>query len=157
VPGPAAASQGGIGGFIRGGLSRGFGGGAGPVPGADVSRNGLATWLLDHHTTQDWIAAATGAMDAASLQLAAGQPVLSMGGFIGSDPSPTAAQLQQLVATGRLRYVLMDRGPGFGAFLGGAASRERDAWVRDACVTVTDPTLGASNGQRATLYDCAAT
>ena len=156
VPGPAAAAQGGIGGVIRGGLSRGFGGGTGPVPGADVRQNGLATWLLDHRTIQDWIVATTGAMDAASLQLAAGQPVLSMGGFIGSDPSPSAAQLAQLVAAGRLRYVLLGGGGGSGGRMGGTAAGERQDWVRSMCTPVSDPSLGGSDGQRATLYDCAA-
>ena len=155
VPGPAQAGQAGFGGFIRGGLARGFGGGASPVPGADVSRDGLATWLLAHQTTEDWIAATSGAMDAASLQLAAGRPVMAMGGFIGSDPSPTLAQLQGLVAEGRLRYVLLGRGQGLGGFLGGSNNRTRDDWVRSTCVVVTDPSLGASGGQRASLYDCA--
>ena len=100
------------------------------MPGADVGRNGLATWLLAHQTTEDWIAATSGAMDAASLQLAAGRPVMAMGGFIGSDPSPTLAQLQALVAEGRLRYVLLSRGQGLGGFLGGSNNRTRDDWVR---------------------------
>ena len=155
VPGPTQAGQGGIGGFVRGGLARGFGGAGLPVPGADVSRNGLATWLLAHRTTEDWIAAASGAMDAASLQLVAGRPVMAMGGFVGSDPSPTQAQVQELVAEGRLRYVLLSRGQGLGAFLGGSNNRSRDEWVRSACVAVTDPSLGGSAGQRAALYDCA--
>jgi 4-amino-4-deoxy-L-arabinose transferase-like glycosyltransferase len=153
VPGPVEAGQVGFGGFIRGGLARGFG--ARPVPGADVGRNGLATWLLAHQTTEDWIAATSGATDAASLQLAAGRPVMAMGGFIGSDPSPTLAQLQALVAEDRLRYVLLPSGRGIGGFLGGSNNRTRDGWVRATCVAVTDPSLGGSAGQRASLYDCA--
>ena len=153
VPGPVEAGQAGFGGFIRGGLARGFG--ALPVPGADVDRNSLATWLLAHQTTEDWIAATSGATDAAGLQLAAGRPVMAMGGFIGSDPSPTLAQLQALVAGNRLRYVLLPRGQGIGGFLGGSNNRTRDDWVRATCVAVTDPSLGGSAGQRASLYDCA--
>ncbi len=79
-----------------------------------------------------------------------------MGGFIGSDPSPTAAQLEQLVAAGRLRYVLLGGGGGFGGLMGGAAARERQDWVRSTCTPVSDRSLGGSDGQRATPYDCAA-
>ena len=153
VPGPVEAGQVGFGGFIRGGLARQIG--ALPVPGADVGRNGLATWLLAHQTTEDWIAATSGAMDAASLQLAARRPVMAMGGFIGGDPSPTLAQLQALVAEDRLRYVLLPSGRGIGGFLGGSNNRTRDGWVRATCVAVTNPSLGGSAGQRASLYDCA--
>jgi len=80
-------------------------------------------------------------------------PQLAMGGFIGSDPSPTAAQPEQLVAGGRLRYLLLGGGGGFGGLMGGAAARERQDWVRSTCTPVSDPSLGSSDGQRATLYD----
>jgi len=154
VPGPVAASQDGVGGFIRG-RSGAFGGGGGPVPGADIGRNGLATWLLAHQAGEDWIAAASGAMDAAALPLATGRPVMAMGGFIGTDPSPTLPELQGLVTDGRLRYVLLSRGLGLGGLLAGTIARTRDDWVRATCQAITDASLGGSAGQRASLYDCA--
>jgi hypothetical protein len=53
-----------------------------------------------------WVAATVGANNAAGYQLAAGEPVLALGGFNGSDPFPTLAQFQELVAQGRVHYFI---------------------------------------------------
>ena len=47
------------------------------------------------------MAAAVGSQNASGYQLATGEPVMPIGGFNGSDPSPTLAQFQQYVAEGR--------------------------------------------------------
>ena len=44
-----------------------------------------------------WVAATVGSNNASGYQLATGDPVMAIGGFNGSDPSPTLAQFQQLV------------------------------------------------------------
>jgi len=82
-----------------------------------------------------WAAAAIGSNQAAGVQLAARVPVMPVGGFNGTDPSPTLAQFRQLVAAEEIHYFLSEaaggRGPaGFGPAQGGsrAASRIRD-WV----------------------------
>ena len=49
----------------------------------------------------DWVAATVGANSAAGYQLATEQSVMPIGGFNGSDPSPTLAQFQAYVADGR--------------------------------------------------------
>ncbi|MFF4295182.1 ArnT family glycosyltransferase [Streptomyces vinaceus] len=61
-----------------------------------------------------WAAAAVGAQNAASYQLASGEPVMPIGGFNGSDPSPTLAQFQEYVRSGRIHYFI-----GEGARAGG--------------------------------------
>ena len=43
-----------------------------------------------------------------------GIPVMAMGGFSGSDPAPTVAQLEQYVKEGKLHYVLTGGTGGFG-------------------------------------------
>ncbi|HZQ30163.1 MAG TPA: glycosyltransferase family 39 protein, partial [Mycobacterium sp.] len=48
-----------------------------------------------------WVAATNGANEAAGYQLGTGDAVMSIGGFMGGDPSPTLAQFQQYVANGR--------------------------------------------------------
>ena len=48
-----------------------------------------------------WVAAAVGANNAAGYQLATQLPVMPLGGFNGSDPSPTLAQFQHTSPTGR--------------------------------------------------------
>jgi len=63
-----------------------------------------------------------GAQSAASfITSSGGEPVVPIGGFSGSDPSPTLAQVEAWVASGRLRYVLVSGAPG-GAGSGFAAA-----------------------------------
>ncbi|MEU4596328.1 glycosyltransferase family 39 protein [Nocardia sp. NPDC023988] len=99
----------------------GAGGSAGPNGGADgggflggasqVSDKVIAllTADADNYT---WIAAATGSNSAATYQLATELPVMSLGGFNGSDPFPTLAQFEQYVADGRIHYFIAGGGPG---------------------------------------------
>ncbi len=51
-----------------------------------------------------WVAAAVGSQTAAGLQLGTQLPVMAIGGFNGSDPSPTLAQFQAYVANGQIHY-----------------------------------------------------
>jgi 4-amino-4-deoxy-L-arabinose transferase-like glycosyltransferase len=51
-----------------------------------------------------WVAATVGSEVAASYQLAAGAPVMAVGGFNGTDPSPTLAAFQALVRAGAVRW-----------------------------------------------------
>ena len=64
------------------------------------------------------------AQGAGSIELASGAPVMAMGGFSGSDPAPTLDQLQSLVASGQLRYVLLG-----GGGPGGGSKSDICAWV----------------------------
>ena len=61
-----------------------------------------------------WVAAAIGSQNAAGLQLATELPVMAIGGFNGSDPSPTLAQFQALVKAGRIHYFAASNGRGGG-------------------------------------------
>lgn len=54
------------------------------------------------HPGQGWSVAAVGGQNAALLSLAAGLPVLPVGGFDGSDPAPTLQAFQESVAQGRI-------------------------------------------------------
>ena len=51
-----------------------------------------------------WVAAAVGSQNAAGLQLGTQLPVMAIGGFNGSDPSPTLAQFQEYVAAKQIHY-----------------------------------------------------
>ena len=64
----------------------------------------------------------TSAMQAGSLELSTGDPVMAMGGFTAPIPAPSLAQIQAYVASGQLRYVLVGGNGGGG---GGAARRPR--------------------------------
>ncbi|MCW5953967.1 MAG: hypothetical protein KIT69_17085, partial [Propionibacteriaceae bacterium] len=125
------------------GSGRGGGGMGGLLDGASVSGE-LVTLLQQGAEGHTWVAAAIGAQNAASYQLAGGHPVMAIGGFNGSDPSPTLAQFQQYVAQGRVHYFL-------GGELGGRqnggsdAAKQIAAWVAE---NFTATTVGGT-----TVYD----
>lgn len=74
---------------------------------------------------------------------------MAMGGFTGSDPTPTLAELQAYIASGQLRYVIAGgQGGGRGGFGGGDG--EVSSWVQAACAAVE------VSGANSSLYDCAA-
>ncbi|WP_405457774.1 ArnT family glycosyltransferase [Streptomyces globisporus] len=104
---------------MRGGGGGGGGGMGGLLNGAtvDAEAKALLTKDADDYT---WVAAAVGAQNAASYQLATGEPVMAIGGFNGSDPSPTLAQFMKYVAEGKIHYFVSGGGMG-GGMRGGTA------------------------------------
>ncbi|MGY4895636.1 ArnT family glycosyltransferase [Micromonospora aurantiaca (nom. illeg.)] len=92
----------------------------------------LLTADADDYT---WVAATIGSNNASGYQLATGRPVMPIGGFNGSDPSPTLAQFQRYVADGRIHYFL--GGGGFRADGGSNASAEIAAWVTETFTATT--------------------
>ncbi|HEY8300872.1 MAG TPA: glycosyltransferase family 39 protein [Jatrophihabitans sp.] len=91
-----------------------------------------------------WSAATIGARSAAPLELQSGTAVIAVGGFSGSDESPTLAHFQALVKAGKVRYFISSAtgGPG-GA--GGSSSGAISAWVQGR---FTARTVGGT-----TVYD----
>ena len=51
---------------------------------------------------------------AAGYQLASDEPVMAIGGFNGTDPSPTLAQFERYVADGKIHYFIAAGGGGGG-------------------------------------------
>ena len=84
-----------------------------------------------------WAAAAVGANNAAGYQLASEQPVMAIGGFNGSDPSPTLAQFQQYVADGQVHWFIGSGGGGGMGGPGGNGSNEIAQWVEDNFTATT--------------------
>jgi 4-amino-4-deoxy-L-arabinose transferase-like glycosyltransferase len=84
----------------------GPGGFAGGLLDAPESGPDLTSLLADHAERYRWAAAVVGSTNAAGYQLAAGAPVLALGGFNGTDPHPTLAEFQQLVADGKIHYYI---------------------------------------------------
>jgi 4-amino-4-deoxy-L-arabinose transferase-like glycosyltransferase len=68
----------------------------------------LTPYLQAHRGRARFLLAATDAKTADPIALATRQPVITIGGFSGSDPAPTPEQLKRLVSSGELRYVLLD-------------------------------------------------
>lgn len=70
---------------------------------------GAATisYLERHEGRARYLVAAVGSAVAGPIALSSGRDVIDMGGFTGSDPVPSLAALEHLVATGQLYYVLL--------------------------------------------------
>ena len=92
----------------RHGISGGFTGPGGllasPNPGPALSATLSAD--ADDYT---WAAAVVGSNNAAGYQLASGAPVMAVGGFNGTDPSPTLAEFKQYVADRQIHYFIRGR------------------------------------------------
>jgi 4-amino-4-deoxy-L-arabinose transferase-like glycosyltransferase len=74
-----------------------------------------------------WAAAGIGSMSTADLELQTGASVMAIGGFAGSDNSPTLTQFQTYVADGQVRYFIAGGHRGPGGEAGAAAAIT--AWV----------------------------
>ena len=92
-----------------------------PAPGA-----GLTAALADHAEEYTWVAATLGSNNAAGYQLAAGAPVMAVGGFNGTDPAPTLQEFQNYVAEKRIHYFIRGRLM-FGGWDGADTSGSREA------------------------------
>ncbi|OHU31164.1 glycosyl transferase [Mycobacteroides franklinii] len=102
------------------------------LDGSDPGPNIVAA-LQDNADHYTWVAAAIGSNQASGYQLATRRPVMPIGGFNGTDPSPTLAQFQQYVADGQIHYFLDGErgnhaGEGFGA-PGSETSKSIQEWV----------------------------
>ena len=93
---------------------RGADGGIGGLLDATTPSKALVTLLKQDAGSYRWVAAAVGANSAAGAQIASGEPILAIGGFNGSDPTPTLVQFRKLVAAGKIHYFLGGGGGGFG-------------------------------------------
>ncbi|MFC5213977.1 ArnT family glycosyltransferase [Streptomyces coerulescens] len=121
-----------------GGRMGGGGGMGGLLNGASVSDE--AKELLEKNASRyTWVAAAVGAQNAASYQLSTGDPVMAIGGFNGSDPSPTLAEFKKYVEDGRIHYFIAG-GNGGGGGMGGSSdgtSSQISSWVQENFESVT--------------------
>jgi 4-amino-4-deoxy-L-arabinose transferase-like glycosyltransferase len=82
----------------------------------DSELTGLLEQDADRYT---WVAATTGANQAAGYQLATDDPVMAIGGFNGTDPTPTLAQFQPYVRDGKIHWFIGSGGFGGGGFAPG--------------------------------------
>jgi 4-amino-4-deoxy-L-arabinose transferase-like glycosyltransferase len=81
-------------------------GGVGGLLGAATVTDQVKALLSADAGDYRWVAAAIGSNNAAGYQLATQHSVMPVGGFNGSDPSPTLAQFRAWVATGDIHYFI---------------------------------------------------
>lgn len=135
VPGGAQAPGGGQAPGSFGGQGRSAGGGMGGLLDTREPSAALRELLQRDSADYTWVAATVGSNNASGYQLATGDPVMPIGGFNGSDPSPTLVQFQGYVADGKIHYFV--GGGGFGANGGSSASQEIAAWVEESFTAQT--------------------
>jgi 4-amino-4-deoxy-L-arabinose transferase-like glycosyltransferase len=115
-------------------------GGAGGLLNGSEPSAALTALLQADAASYTWVAAVVGSNSAAGYQLSTEEPVMAVGGFNGSDPSPTLEQFQAYVADGEIHYFIGGGGlGGFGASqMGGSeSSSEIAAWVAASYTAVT--------------------
>ena len=91
--------------------------------GGEVS-SAMITYLRKHQDGATWLVAVATDQTASSIILESGQPVISMGGWSGSDNAMTLAKLKSLVKSGKLHYIVVsDSGQG-------SSNSEISTWVK---------------------------
>lgn len=121
------------------------------------SQEAILDYLLAHTKPNSTLVATLSSHEASPYILATDRPVLTFGGFNGSDDVVDVDQLAEMVAEGDLRYVLGDQE---------LARRKPEIgeWVQTTCTAVEVPGVTASDsaaqgfgpgrGQGTVLFDC---
>jgi 4-amino-4-deoxy-L-arabinose transferase-like glycosyltransferase len=109
---PSGSASGGMpagsrpsGGTTSGSSARGPAGGGAPSAAGGTTASAALTKALKA-TSSTWAAAVVGDQSAAELELSSGKAVISIGGWSGTDNSPTLAQFKHYAATGQVRYLI---------------------------------------------------
>jgi 4-amino-4-deoxy-L-arabinose transferase-like glycosyltransferase len=90
--------------------------------------NTLLSYLLQHNTGETYLFATTDYNTAAPYIIDAGQAVITLGGFSGSDPVYTPDKLNALVQSGQLKFFLISGG-GMGGDRG--SNSELTKWITE--------------------------
>ena len=132
------------------GTPAGFAGGQPGTASSSTSSGTLAEYLVANQGSATWVVAVSSAQSAADLELQTRLPVMSTGGWSGSDNALTLDELKSLVASGELRYFIVGGQGGMGGGQGG--SSDVTAWVtaNGTAVTVGGTTLYDLSGAAAT-------
>lgn len=118
----------------------GIGGGFNGI-GDGVSK--LADYLVSHRAGETWLVAVPSANnEGAGLIINTGEPVMSMGGFSGSDQILTVDSLKELINAGRIRYFLGSSSGGGGGR--GSGNTGLFTWISENCAAVPATDWGGS-------------
>ncbi|WP_314224321.1 mannosyltransferase YkcB-related protein [Streptomyces zaehneri] len=105
--------------------------GGGMDGGTQVS-SAMITYLKKNQDGATWLVAVATDQTASSVILESGEPVISMGGWSGSDNAMTLAKLKNLVKAGKLHYIVVgDSGQG-------STNSEISTWVKANGTAVSD-------------------
>ncbi len=85
-----------------------------------------------------WAAAALGSNSASGFQIESGHAVMPIGGFNGTDPSPTLEQFQKYVEEGKIHYFISSGGGMMGGGRGGSGTASQiSEWVTENFASTT--------------------
>ncbi|MGO3152386.1 MAG: ArnT family glycosyltransferase [Galactobacter sp.] len=143
-------TQGGPGGNTAGnedGATDGGGGGAGGLLNSSTPGEEVQALLNENADDYTWVAATTGANNAAGYQLAVQHSVMPVGGYNGTDNSPTLEQFKTWVEEGEIHYYI-DSGSGRGGSNSDSAASAISSWVQE--------NFTATTVDGVTLYDLTA-
>jgi 4-amino-4-deoxy-L-arabinose transferase-like glycosyltransferase len=137
--GPSTGGMGGGGGQRPSGGS-GTEGTGGPPSGRAAGGTGgdsqvsaaMISYLKKHQDGATWLVAVATDQAASSIILESGEPVISMGGWSGSDNAMTLAKLKSLVKSGSLHYVVISSEGGQGT------NSAISTWVKKNGTAVSD-------------------
>jgi 4-amino-4-deoxy-L-arabinose transferase-like glycosyltransferase len=120
APSGSGSASSSTGSSASGSQSRASGGGG---MGGEVSST-MISYLKKHQDGATWLVAVATDQTASSIILESGDPVISMGGWSGSDNAMTLAKLKSLVKSGKLHYLVVgDSGQG-------SSNSEISTWVK---------------------------
>lgn len=113
---------------------------------AEPAREKLIAFLQQHHSGEKFLVAVENALLAGPIIVATGEPVIALGGYLGTDPILTPDKLAALAERGAVRFVM----------IGGFSLSRRDQpdeialreWVRKNAAHV-DPALWSLSPNRA--------
>ena len=129
-------------------------GGRGPGgPGGSANQAERIAYLRANQGSATYLVATGSANQAAPIILATGQPVMALGGFLGSDPILTVDELAAKVKAGEVRFFLLDGRGGPGG-PGGSGNSSLTSWVQVTCAAVPAAAIGP-DATSSGLYDCA--
>ncbi|GAA2828688.1 ArnT family glycosyltransferase [Crossiella cryophila] len=116
---------------------------------------GLLSYVGQRHRGEKYLLAVP-TVNTAAPYLRLGHSVLPMGGFTGAAGVPALSELDALVRTRALRFVMIG---GFHGGMGGPIAQERQRWVAEHCLAVPFADYQGPSGPPdapETLYDCQA-
>ncbi|WP_026884411.1 glycosyltransferase family 39 protein [Clostridium akagii] len=99
---------------------------SGGMGSSDSSSSTKLISLLEKNksASQKYLLVVNSSSSAADIIISTGEPVMSLGGFLGSDKIVTLAQFKQMVKSGEIRYVMA------GGMGGGTSSSDIMTWVK---------------------------
>ena len=108
----------------------GGGGGAGGLLNGSSPGDEILSVLRANADQYMWVAAAMGSNQASGYQIESGYSVMPIGGFNGSDPSPTLEQFQKYVEDGEIHSFIASGGMG-GPGGGQGTGSQISEWVTE--------------------------